>query len=71
MLDPGFFEGRTRIHPIPHHPEHFFILDGCSFNYARMWSKSGISTCLRHLVTSKELTNPIFFSEKIYVRNMF
>ena len=41
-----------------------FILDGCSFHYAHTWSKSGISICWRHLVTSKESSNPIFFSEK-------
>ena len=41
-----------------------FIIDGCSFNCAHTWSKSGISICWRHLVTSKESSNPIFFSEK-------
>ena len=41
-----------------------FILDGCSFHYAHTWSKSGISICWRHLVTSKESTNPIFFFGK-------
>ena len=41
-----------------------FITDGCSFHYAHTWSKSGISICWRHLVTSKESSNPIFFSEK-------
>ena len=41
-----------------------FILDGCSFDYAHTWSKSGISICWRHLVTSKESSNPILFSEK-------
>ena len=40
-----------------------FILDGCSFHYAHTGSKSGISICWRHLVTSKESLNPIF-SEK-------
>ena len=40
------------------------ILDGCSFHYAHTWSKSGFSICWRHLVTSKESSNPIFFSEK-------
>ena len=31
-----------------------FILDGCSIHYAHTWSESGISICLRHLVTSKD-----------------
>ena len=51
-----------------------FITDGCSFHYAHTWSKSGISSCWRHLVTSKESSNPKIFSEKTYftsyVRNM-
>ena len=41
-----------------------FILDGCSFYYAHVWSKSGISIWRRHLVTSKEWSNPIFFLRK-------
>ena len=41
-----------------------FILDGCSFDYAHTWRQLGISICWRHLVTSKESSNPIFFSEK-------
>ena len=41
-----------------------FIIDGCSFHYAHTWKKSGISICWRHLVTSKESSNPIFFSEE-------
>ena len=40
-----------------------FILDGCSFHYAHIWSKTGILIRRRHLVTSKEYENP-FFSEK-------
>ena len=39
----------------------FFISDGCSFHYAHICSKPGISICLRHLVTSIESSNPIFF----------
>ena len=35
-----------------------FILDGCSFNYAHIWSKKGISICGRHLVTSKGSSSP-------------
>ena len=38
-----------------------FIIDGCSFLYAYTLSKSGISNCWRHLVTSKESSNLIFF----------
>ena len=41
-----------------------FIIDGCSLRYAHTWSKSGISICWRHLVTSKESSNSIFFFEK-------
>ena len=41
-----------------------FILDGCSFRYAHIWSKSGISICQKHLVPSKESSNPIFFFGK-------
>ena len=41
-----------------------FILDGWSFYYADIWSKKGISICWRHLVTSKESSNPIFFLGK-------
>ena len=40
------------------------VKDGCSFHYTHTWSKSDISICWRHLVTSKESSNPIFFSEK-------
>ena len=42
----------------------FFIIDGCSFNYAHTWSKSGFSICSRHLVTSKESLNSIFFRKR-------
>ena len=42
-----------------------FILDGCSFHYAHTWSKSGISICLRHSVTSKESSNPIIFGRDL------
>ena len=41
-----------------------FIIDGCSFYHAHTWSKSGFSICSRHLVTSKESLNSIFFSKK-------
>ena len=44
-----------------------FILDCCSFHYAHIWSKSGISICWWHLVTSKESSHPIFLS---YARNV-
>ena len=40
---------------------HGFRLDGCSFCYAHIWSKSGISICWKHLVTSKESSNSILF----------
>ena len=41
-----------------------FILDGCSFIHAHIRSKSGLSICRRNLVTSKESSNPNFFSRK-------
>ena len=41
-----------------------FISDGCSFYSAHIWSKSGISIWWRHLVTSKEWSNSIFFFSK-------
>ena len=41
-----------------------FILDGCSFHFAHIWSKLGISICLRHLVSSKESSNPFFSRER-------
>ena len=40
------------------------ILDSCSFQYAHTLSKSCISICWRHLVTSKQSSNPIFFFRK-------
>ena len=40
------------------------ILDGSSEHSAHIWSKSGISICWKHLVTSKESSNPIFFFGK-------
>ena len=52
-----------------------FRLDGCWFHHAHIWSKSGISIFGKHLATSKESSNPIFFSEMTYftsyVRNIF
>ena len=45
-----------------------FILDGCSFHYAHIWSKSGIPICWRHLVTSKEWSNLIFiFGKEFFI----
>ena len=41
-----------------------FRLDGCSFYYAAILSKSGISICWRHLDTSKVLSNPIYFRKR-------
>ena len=35
-----------------------FMLDGCSVYYAHLWSKVCIWICERHLVTSKESSNP-------------
>ena len=52
------------------------IIDGCSFHHAHIWSKSGFFLiCSRHLVTSKESLNSIFFYRKktlftSYVRNV-
>ena len=49
-------------------------LDGCSFDYAHTWSKSGFSICSRHLVTSKESSNRVFLPEEtqfpLCVRNV-
>ena len=39
------------------------ILDGCSFHYAHTWSKSDMSIYWRHVVTSKESSNSIFFEK--------
>ena len=54
--------------------DHGFRLDGCSFDYAHTWSKSGFSFCWRHLVTSKESSNRVFLPEKTHfpscVRNV-
>ena len=44
-----------------------FRLDGCSFHYARKWSISGISICLRHLVTSKESSIRFFSRKKTFL----
>ena len=52
-----------------------FIFDCCSFHYAHVWSKPGISICWRHSVTSKKSSNSNKFSKNTYftsnVRNMF
>ena len=40
------------------------ILDRCSENSAHILSKSDISICWRHLVTSKESSNPIFLRKR-------
>ena len=45
-----------------------FILDGCSFHYAHIWSKSGISICLGHLDTAKESSNSILFLKKTLLK---
>ena len=41
------------------------ILDGSSKHGAHVRSKSGVSICWRHLVTSKESSNPILFLERL------
>ena len=41
-----------------------FILDGCSFQNAHIWSKWGNSIFWRHLATSKESSTPIFLVRK-------
>ena len=73
-LDPTFkikknrFEiGKNQIRP---DQAMVFILDGCSFDYAHTWSKSDFPTCCKHLVTSKESSNPGNYLIS-YVRNMF
>ena len=38
-----------------------FMFNGSSLHYAYIWSKSKISISWRHLPTSKELSNPVFF----------
>ena len=40
------------------------LLDGSSEHGPPIWNKSGISICRRHLITSKDLSNPKSFSEK-------
>ena len=41
-------------------------LAGSSEHGALIWSKSVISICWRHLVTSKESSNPIFFGKGLF-----
>ena len=41
----------------------FFILDGYSFHFAHIWSKSGIPSFSKHLVTSKESSKPKSLNE--------
>ena len=43
-----------------------FRLDGCSFHYARIWSKSSISICWRHLVTSKVVKIDFFSRQDLF-----
>ena len=50
------------------------ILEGCSFHYAHIWSKSDISICWRHLATTRRQLRKIFRKKSYftsYVRNMF
>ena len=37
-----------------------FIVNDCYDHYAHIWSRSGVSNCWRHLVTSKKSSNPFF-----------
>ena len=60
-----FRRGHPHLHRYANHM--VFIFDGCSFLYAHIWSNSAVSICWRHLVTSKESSNPIFLSEKTYL----
>ena len=75
-LDWTFSKSRSIVVNNRYKPYHtmVFTIDGCSFRYAHTWSKSGISICWRHLVTSKESSNSIFFRKKTsftsYVRNV-
>ena len=41
-----------------------FLIRRLLFYYAHIWSKSGISMCWGHLVTSKESSNLIFFRKR-------
>ena len=69
-----FFEGvcyirRTRIHTCAsilsnHGSIMVFLLDSRVEHSAHICSRSGISTCWRHLVTWKESSNPIFSPRK-------
>ena len=43
------------------------ILDGSSEHGAHIWNLSGIAIFERHLVTSKESSNPIFLSENTFL----
>ena len=53
---------------------HGFYIRWLLISLAHTWSKSGISICWRHLVTSQKSSNPIFFRKKTlfssFVRNM-
>ena len=53
----------------------FFRLDGCSFYYAHIWCKSGISDLLKAFGYIKTVVKSDFFRKKTYfisyVRNMF
>ena len=61
-----FFERRSAVSLNPAVIPLNCIYYGCSFHYALMWNKSWISICWRHLLTSKESSNPSFFSKKTY-----
>ena len=43
------------------------ILDGISEIGAHVWRNLCSLICLRHLIGSREVTNPIIFSEKTYI----
>ena len=53
----------------------FYILDGCSFDYAHTWSKSGFSNLLKAFGYIERVVKSDIFSEKTYftayVRTIF
>ena len=46
-------------------PPSMVLILNSSEEHGHIWSKSGFSICWRHWVTSKESSNPIFFSRKL------
>ena len=62
-LNKLFFAPNRKLHSLRHM---ILILDGSSERGAHIWSEWGISICCRHLVTSKDSLNLIFFLGKYH-----